>query len=105
MIGTAVLVEVAPSTGAGLVTAVATVITALGGLVLAIGVLIPILRNTRDTKAQVQSVHTIVNQQHTDQQRYIIALTEILRAQGIEVPVDQSLPVTGHPDAKPGQPQ
>jgi predicted amino acid-binding ACT domain protein len=92
-----VLLEVAPSTGAGIVTAIATVITALGGLILAIAVLIPNLRTTR-------TIHTIVNQQRTDAQRYNIALSELLKKHGIEVPIDQSLPVSGVPDAKPGEP-
>ena len=94
----------AQSTLAGIITASATVLTALGGVVLAISVLIPILRNSRTTMAQVGQVHTIVNQQRTDSQRYIIALTEALRKQGIEIPVDQSLPVAGQADAQPGQP-
>lgn len=85
------------SSTAPIITAVATVITAIGGLILAFGVLIPILKTVKVT-------HVIVNQQHTDQQRFIIALTQKLIDAGIEVPIDQSKPVPGHPDAKPGQP-
>jgi len=88
----AMLADTAPSTGAGIITAIATVITALGGLILAFSVLLPILK-------QVKQVHTIVNQQRTDQQRYNIALVELLKKHGIEVPIDQSLPVTHAPDA------
>jgi histidyl-tRNA synthetase len=98
------LETLAPSTGAGVITAIATVITAVGGLVLAVGVLIPILRQTRSLDKKVDTVHTIVNQQRTDAQRYNIALAELLRKNGIEVPIDQSLPVTTQADAQPGQP-
>jgi hypothetical protein len=101
----------APSTPAGLVTAVGTVIIALTALVAAVGGLIPILRSTKKmaktvaaTNATVEVVHTIVNQQRTDAQRYNIALCELLKKHGIEIPIDQSLPVVGEPDAKPGQP-
>jgi hypothetical protein len=92
------------STLAGIITACAAVFTALGGLILAVGVLIPILRNTRAVSAKVDEVHVIVNQQRTDGQRYAIALVSALRAHGIDVPVDQSLPVLDVADAKPGQP-
>lgn len=77
---------------AGIITAVATVITACGGLLLAVSVLLPMLRQTRQ-------IHTIVNQQRTDQQRYNIALVELLKKNNIEIPIDQSLPVTGQADA------
>lgn len=87
------------STIAGTITALATVITALGGLVLAVSVLIPNLRLSRRVEKEVKTVHTIVNQQRTDAQRYNIALAEVLRKHGIELPVDQSLPVTGVGDA------
>jgi len=80
-----------PSSWAGVVTATATVITALGGLVLSISVLIPNLRASKRAVAGVAEVHTIVNQQRTDAQRYQVALVEALRTAGIEVPVDQSL--------------
>lgn len=83
-----------PSSWAGIVTAVAGVFTALGGLVLAVSVLIPNLRASRQAVAAVAEVHTIVNQQATDAQRYQVALVEALRAAGIEVPVDQSLNAT-----------
>lgn len=105
------MTDLPTSTAAGIVTAVASLITAFGGVVLAVSVLIPILRQTRatarqtmETGRQVEVVHTIVNQQRTDAQRYQIALTELLHKHGIEVPVDQSLPVLGRPDARPGQP-
>jgi hypothetical protein len=98
-------VDAPQSTLAGIITASAAVFTALGGLILAIGVLIPILRATRATGAKVDLVHVIVNQQRTDSQRYAIALVSALRAHGIDIPVDQSLPVVGTEDAQPGQPK
>lgn len=92
------------STSAGIITAAASVITGVSLLIGALTVFVPVLRATRRVEKQVATVHTIVNQQRTDAQRYNIALTELLKKNGIEVPVDQSLPVVGEPDAQPGQP-
>ena len=72
-----------PGSYSGIVTAIATVITALGGLILAFAVIIPILRN-------VKQVHTIVNQQQTDLKNYQAALIRALHDAGIKVPLDQS---------------
>lgn len=77
-----------PSSLAGAVTAFATVITALGGLVMAFGVLIPILRTTRST-------HVIVNQQRTDMLRREAALKKLLAFHGIEIPEDPSVEELG----------
>ncbi len=85
------------STFAGIVTAIASVFTALGGLLVAVRLLIPLIK-------KVDTVHVIVNQQRTDAQRYQIALIEVLKKHGIDVPTDQSLPVVSEPDARPGQP-
>jgi len=93
-----VLSDQPPSTLAGIITAIAACLTAVGGVILAFAVLLPILRTVRVT-------HTIVNQQRTDAQRYNIALVELLRLHGIDIPIDQSLPVVGQPDAQPGQPK
>ncbi len=86
------------SSVAGIITACATVLIALGGVLTAVSVLLPILRGTRQNMAAIGEVHTIVNQQRTDAKRYEIALTEALRKAGIEVPVDQSL--TPKPDSE-----
>jgi hypothetical protein len=67
----------------GSVTAFATMLTALGGFLVAIRVLIP-------TRKQIQAVHTIVNQQKTDMERYQRALVAALSEHGITIPVDQS---------------
>lgn len=77
-------------TWAGLITAFATLLTAAGGFVLAVKVLMPTKREVRETKAQVEQVHTLVNQANTDLKRYIGALTSELTKQGISVPIDQS---------------
>jgi flagellar motor component MotA len=61
---------------AGVVTAVATLITAFGGLLLAIKVIMP--------------THKIVNQQRTDMLRFQTVLIRTLIAHGIDVPEDQS---------------
>jgi hypothetical protein len=99
-----ILADVAPSTAAGIITATATLFTAIGGLIIAFGVLWPILKATRTTIVQsaatakkVDDVHTLVNQQHTDLQRYQVALLTALRNAGIDIPVDQSLPVVETP--------
>jgi hypothetical protein len=87
----------AGSSLAGIITASASVFTALALLVTAIGVLIPNLRATRRAVAQVDQVHTIVNQQRTDMQRFIRAQSALLRKHGIEPPIDQSI----DPDDRP----
>ena len=61
---------------AGVVTAVATLLTAFGGLLLAIKVIMP--------------THKIVNQQRTDMIRFQTVLIRTLIAHGIAVPEDQS---------------
>lgn len=71
------------SSWAGVITAFATVLTAAGGLVAALRLLVPILRQTKE-------VHKIVNQQRTDMRRYTKTLIAALAAHGIEIPVDQS---------------
>jgi hypothetical protein len=81
------------SSTAQVVTAIATLVTAVGGIILAFSVLLPILRNSKDTRDQVGAVHVIVNQQRTDLQRYNAALLGALKKAGIEVPVDQSVPI------------
>ena len=70
---------------AGIITAVTTTIIALGGLVTAIGVLLPILRGTRQ-------IHRIVNQQRTDMENFQRALIRALTDAGVPVPIDQSIP-------------
>lgn len=86
----------APSTFAGIITAVATVITALGGLILAFAVIIPILRRTKAVEDKIDGVHKIVNQQQTDLRNYIRALQRSIKDQGGSIPIDQS--ITPSPD-------
>lgn len=68
---------------AGVITAFATLLTALGGLVVAIKVIIPM-------KTETKKIHTLVNQQHTDLIRRITVLTRALVKEGIDIPEDQS---------------
>jgi hypothetical protein len=70
---------------AAVITAVATVLIALGGVITAVGVLLPILRVTRLT-------HRIVNQEKTDRENFNRALIRALNDAGVAVPIDQSLP-------------
>lgn len=83
---------------AGVLTAIAFVITALTGFV-------PIVRNTRatkeltqkvleeakDNKVEVAKVHTIVNQANTNLLQYQAVLTRAMAAAGLPIPLDQSL--------------
>lgn len=75
---------------AGVITAVATMITAIGGFVAVFRVLTPIRRETKE-------IHTIVNQQHTDLVRRVEVLSRALTKAGVELPEDQSKP-GGVPD-------
>jgi hypothetical protein len=83
------------SSVAGIITASATVLTAAGGLFLALAVFLPTMRKTREiaeeSRTQISAVHVIVNQQRTDMERYIRALTARLRSAGVDVPADQSI--------------
>lgn len=61
---------------AGMITAFATLLTAIGGLLLAVKVIMP--------------THKIVNQQRTDMIRFTTVLKRTLTEHGIEIPEDQS---------------
>jgi hypothetical protein len=62
-----------------LVTAIATLLTALGGMFVALKYVVP--------------THKIVNSEKTDRLRFIAALEQALRVAGVAIPVDQSLPI------------
>jgi hypothetical protein len=68
---------------AGDISAIAAVVTAVGGIIVVLTVFLPMLRTTREVKH-------IVNQQQTDLKNYQRALIEALKNAGIEVPADQS---------------
>lgn len=87
-----------PAEFAVVITAVATAITAVGGLVLAVSVLIPTLRATRQAVANVAEVHTMVNQQRTDMLRYNEDLVNALNSAGVAVPTDRSLRLPPKPE-------
>ncbi|MET0271892.1 MAG: hypothetical protein ABW360_02775 [Phenylobacterium sp.] len=91
-----------PSSVAGVITAVATCLIALGGLVGAVTLLVPILRGTKNNAAAIEAtgtavteIHVMVNQRLTDAQRYQERLMEELVAHGIAVPRDTSLRAPG----------
>lgn len=93
------------SSWAGVITAIATLLTALGGLVVTYKVMIPNKKTNEDTHAQVEQVHTIVNQQRSDMLQIIKeqgdwnrALVRALKLHNIEVPIDQSVPDIEGPD-------
>jgi uncharacterized membrane protein (DUF441 family) len=77
---------------AGIITAFATLFIALGGFITAIGVLIPIARGTRETKAAIAEVHTLVNGNHTEDMVYQAQLIAALTAKGIDVPPQATSP-------------
>jgi hypothetical protein len=77
-------------TVAGWVTAIATLLTATGGLIVVVRTIIPAKKQIEETNNQVQEVHTIVNQQRTDMQRYTRVLENFITAQGMQLPEDQS---------------
>jgi hypothetical protein len=68
---------------AGMITAAATLVTAIGGLLLAVKVIMP-------SKDQIEEVHKIVNQQRTDMRRYIAVLERAVAEGGLDMPEDQS---------------
>jgi hypothetical protein len=71
----------------GIISAVAAVFTAVALVITAIAGLMGVRRAGR----KIDAVHTIVNQQHTDLVNYQRALVRALEAQGVPVPVDQSV--------------
>lgn len=73
---------------AAVIASLAALVTAVGGVVLAFSVLIPIRRNAAQ-------IHTMVNQQRTDMQRYTRSLVDTLHRAGVEVPLDESLGAPG----------
>jgi hypothetical protein len=74
---------------------VTSVITSIASLItsaaLFIGAFAVILPQVRRTKASVDDVHQIVNQQRTDAKNYNNLLEDSLRSAGIDVPPDVSL--------------
>lgn len=80
-----------PSSLAGIITAIATALIAVGGVITSITVLLPILRGTRQNGRQIGEVHTLVNQQATDARRYNERLIEALNTAGVPIPRDSSL--------------
>lgn len=80
----AIAVSTTPPTWAGIITAVSTLVVAIGGFISAFTLLLPLLRSSR-------AVHGLVNGQRTDALRYQAALIKALRSAGVEVPEDQSI--------------
>lgn len=68
---------------AQILTALATMLTAVGGLVVTLKVMLPNYQLNKTT-------HTIVNQQRTDMLRFQAVLIGELKKHNIEIPQDQS---------------
>ena len=47
-------------------------------------------KDVRDGRSEIKEVHTLVNQQHTDEMAYRKVLTDALKLAGVRVPVDKS---------------
>lgn len=75
------------SSVAGIIAAIGTMLTAVALVVNAVAA----WRRDKRIEGKVDGVHVIVNQQRTDMQRYIRALTLRLDEEGIPIPVDQSI--------------
>lgn len=71
---------------AGVVTAFSSVLTAIALVITAFAGYV----KAKQLGGKVDSVHKIVNQQHTDLLRYQKALVKALNVAGVEVPDDQS---------------
>jgi predicted histidine transporter YuiF (NhaC family) len=76
----------AQSTIAGVITAIASVCTAVGLIITALTA----YKKVTKVEEKVDIVHKIVNQQRTDAENYQRALIRALVAAGIKVPIDQS---------------
>jgi hypothetical protein len=72
-------------------------ITALGSLITALGLFLANLKVLLPIKKQIHIVHTIVNQEATDRKRYQAVLERALTMNGIELPEDQSKSLDGGP--------
>jgi hypothetical protein len=84
---------------AGIITALATLITALGGVIVTFKIMIPNKKTNEEAARVGQETHVIVNQQRTDMEKvvsdqanFIRALSRALSAHGIDIPIDQSKP-------------
>lgn len=76
-----------------IITASGTLITAAGGVFIALTSR-KTAQVTQQTAAATAEVHTIVNQQRTDDLRYRAVLLQLLKKSGIPIPDDQSLLAT-----------
>lgn len=70
---------------AALVTAVASLITAGGGVV----AIVLTRQKVKIVDAKVDEVHQLVNSRSEDQARYQVELINALKAKGIDVPVNE----------------
>lgn len=73
-----------PMTGSDWVAIIAAIGTAVTAVMTALVVLL---------RKDVRDVHTLVNQQHTDEIAYRKVLTDTLRNAGLRVPIDKSVEV------------
>jgi predicted tellurium resistance membrane protein TerC len=79
------------SSVASVVTAIATSVTTVGGVILTWKGLIPAIRTGKDTLRTAEETHHLVNQSRTDAAKYTQDLTDLLQSHDISIPHDKSL--------------
>lgn len=71
---------------AAIITAVATLVTAVGGAIIAFTVLIPLLHRTKAIDAKTSHVAELVNSNHAAMLRREEVLIKALQRAGIDIP-------------------
>ena len=84
----------APSSTAGIITDFTSGTTALALLITAFLGLRPLLKRQARTEKVLDQIHTLTNQLHTDDLRFIGALEAALVNAGVPVPVNQAMYAT-----------
>lgn len=75
------------TTVVGIITAIGTACTAVALVITALAA----LKRASKIEHKIDTVHVIVNQQHTDMVNYQRALVRALEVAGVAVPTDQSV--------------
>jgi len=83
---------------AAIIAAIGALFTAIGGVVMAISVLVPTMRASKVAVDKVEEVHQLVNSSHTALLQYQARLVGALRDADMVVPTDHSYrPAEAHP--------
>lgn len=76
---------------AAIITAIATLITAIGGAIIAYTVLLPLLHKTKAIEVKTDEVHTLVNSNHASMLRREEVLIAALQQAGVKIPPNQDI--------------